>query len=92
MSTARQLVYFDEAMRRIERFVGENKSEELVKDSLFVFSSGFNDILYNQVLGFLNNQIFQESSSNNDSTYQDFLVQTLGSYIKVIYYFPFFNI
>ncbi|XP_062089265.1 GDSL esterase/lipase At2g40250-like [Humulus lupulus] len=85
VSTARQLEYFDEAMQRIERYVGKNRSEELVRDSLFVFSAGFNDVLYNQVLGLLNNQIFQDSSSNDASNYQDFLVQTLGSYIQTLY-------
>ncbi|KAF4387348.1 GDSL esterase/lipase At2g40250-like [Cannabis sativa] len=88
VSTARQLEYFDEAMQRIERYVGKDRCEELVRDSLFVFSTGFNDVLYNQALGLLfNNQIFHDSSSssNDASNYQGILVQTLGSYIQKLY-------
>ena len=77
-STGKQLEWFDEAMQRIERCIGKNKSQELIRDSLFVFSTGFNDVMYDQVYSLLNIQ----KSSNN---YQDFLVQTLGSYIQVIF-------
>ncbi|PON51383.1 Lipase [Parasponia andersonii] len=82
-STARQLQYFDEAMQRIERHVGKNRSQELVRDSLFVFSTGFNDVLYSQVLGTID--IHQSTSYNATFTYRDFLVETLGSYVQSLY-------
>ncbi|GMN41253.1 hypothetical protein TIFTF001_010475 [Ficus carica] len=40
-----QMRDFDEAMKRIERAVGRNASQELVRDSVFVISAGTNDIL-----------------------------------------------
>ncbi|CAK9315754.1 unnamed protein product [Citrullus colocynthis] len=74
-----QLNYFEEAMVRIKKMVGERKGEEMVKKGLFVISVGTNDLLYNVYL--LPTRMLQFSVSG----YHDFLLQKLRSLLQRLY-------
>ncbi|KAF4353388.1 hypothetical protein F8388_016346 [Cannabis sativa] len=79
LSMESQLNNFDEAIRRIEMSFGKNRSEELVKNALFVISVGTNDVVFN-LYGFTP-FAFQRSAS----AYHDLLIQRLASFIQSLY-------
>lgn len=74
----KQLDYFHEALRRIKREVGGMKSRNLVEKALFVISVGTNDMLFNYY------DLPRRRLEYSVSEYQDFLLQELESFIRVI--------
>ncbi|XP_024031457.1 GDSL esterase/lipase At2g40250-like [Morus notabilis] len=74
---ASQLQYFDEAINRMERAIGRNATQDLLKESMFVVSVGTNDVVFNlyRTLNFV----------HTPSSYQDFLLQRLQSFIESLY-------
>lgn len=77
LSMEAQLRNFDEAIKRIEISVGKNKSEEIVREAMFVISVGTNDVVFN-LYGILPPNLQRSASS-----YHDLLIQKLGSFIQV---------
>lgn len=77
LNISTQLDLFDEALRRIERLVGDGKARFIVENALFFFSVGTNDLLNN----FYNVPV--RTSEFTISGYQDFLLHKLEYAIKV---------
>ncbi|KAJ1401173.1 SGNH hydrolase superfamily [Sesbania bispinosa] len=75
-----QFRLFEEAMMRIKRTVGDEKANEIIKNAVFVISTGTNDMLYNAYL-----LPARMSRFGSVSSYQDFLLQNLQSFIQRLY-------
>ncbi|MED6156794.1 hypothetical protein PIB30_017788 [Stylosanthes scabra] len=75
-----QFQYFQECLERIRRSVGDAKTNDIVKNSLFVISSGTNDMLFNAYLSPMRMMQF-----GSVSLYHDFLLQNLVVFIQKLY-------
>ncbi|XP_061376593.1 GDSL esterase/lipase At2g40250-like [Gastrolobium bilobum] len=80
LDLATQFEMFEEAMQRIRKSVGEEKSRDIIENALFIISIGTNDMLYNAY--FLPVRL---SQYGNVSRYQDFLLQNLLSFVQRLY-------
>lgn len=80
-SMGKQLEYFDEAVERMKRTVGEKNGSEIVENALFVISVGTNDLILNLYEFPVTERKTQFTSTDQ---YSDFLLQKLGSFIEVI--------
>ncbi|XP_050209213.1 GDSL esterase/lipase At2g40250-like [Mercurialis annua] len=78
-SMSRQLDYFDEAVMRIMKLVGEEKGKIIVENSIYVISVGTNDMVDNFYE--LPTRRLQFSLSD----YQDFLLHQLESVVQRLY-------
>lgn len=74
-----QFELFEEALKRLRESVGKEKTENIVKNALFVISTGTNDMMFN-AYALPTRVMFQ---FGNVSSYQDFLLQILLSFIQV---------
>ncbi|PON79012.1 Lipase [Parasponia andersonii] len=79
LSMEQQLSNFDEAIRRMEKSIGTNRTAELLREAMFVISVGTNDVVFN-LYGFIPSN-FQRSASN----YHDMLLRRLGSFVQSLY-------
>lgn len=78
MGLETQFELFEEALRRIRKIVGEEKTNDIVQNALFVISTGTNDMLYNAYL-----IPIRFIGYGSVSAYQDFLLQNLQAFIQV---------
>ncbi|MED6156792.1 hypothetical protein PIB30_017786 [Stylosanthes scabra] len=80
MNMDTQLEKFEQRLERIRGGVGDAKANNIVKNALFVISSGTNDMLYNAYLFPARMMQFGSVSS-----YHDFLLQNLDAFIQKLY-------
>lgn len=76
----KELEYYKEYQKKLKAQVGENKSNEIIKEALYMISLGTNDFLenYYAIPG-------GRSSQYSIGQYQDFLVQIAGNFVKQLY-------
>ncbi|EEF34082.1 zinc finger protein, putative [Ricinus communis] len=79
ISMSRQLDYFDQAVTRIKKLVGEEKGQSMVENAIFVISAGTNDMLDNFY------ELPTRKLQYSLSGYQDFLLQALESATQRLY-------
>ncbi|XP_057441774.1 GDSL esterase/lipase At2g40250 [Lotus japonicus] len=80
MGLETQFELFEEALRRIRKIVGDEKTNDIVQNALFVISTGTNDMLYNAYL-----IPIRFIGYGSVSAYQDFLLQNLQAFIQRLY-------
>ncbi|KAI4306857.1 hypothetical protein L6164_030101 [Bauhinia variegata] len=74
-----QFQSFEQALTRISKLVGDEKTRHIVENALFVISIGSNDMMFNVYLLPTRNIEF------NISGYQDLLLHNLNSFIERLY-------
>ncbi|XP_050209214.1 GDSL esterase/lipase At2g40250-like [Mercurialis annua] len=79
LTVADQIKLFDQAVVRIRRLVGEERAKFIVKNALFFFSIGTNDITNYYDIG-------QRANEFDISGYQDFILQKYEEAIRILYF------
>ncbi|XP_010438695.1 PREDICTED: GDSL esterase/lipase At4g26790-like [Camelina sativa] len=75
----KEVEYYKEYQTRLRSYLGEEKANEIIKESLYLISIGTNDFLENYYL------LPRKLRKYSVSEYQDFLIGIAGDFVKDIY-------
>lgn len=75
-----QMRNFEEAVKRMERYAGQAQTNWTVENAMFLISVGSNDMLINYF------DLPTRALTNSPSSYSDFLISRLQSFIQVCFY------
>ena len=75
----KELEYYKEYQKKLKAYLGEQKANEIVSESLYLMSMGTNDFLENYYI------FSGRSSKYTIRQYEDFLAGIAGNFIKELY-------